>query len=257
MDNDIKKTGRASGNVETFRPQTFVSDPAKAAAEKLAAPAAPISPTGSSAGSPPPAAASGDRSGRRDFLSFIAILAVAIGVAVLLISFVFRSYEVNGPSMQSTLQNDDKLIIWKVPRTWARITGHQWVPKRGDIVIFTESGLSAYGQQDTKQLIKRVIGLPGDRVVVSNDQVTIYNKQHPDGYQPDKTLGYNQDGHIATDPAAGHVTTSVTLGPNQLFVCGDHRDDSLDSRTFGPINTNQLIGQLVLRLLPANQIKLF
>src|SRR5476649_2879548 len=116
------------------------------------------------------------RSGWREFFSTIGILLTALLVAVFIIAFVFRSYQVDGPSMQNTLQNADKLIIWKVPRTWARITGHPYIPQRGDIIVFTESGLSEFGQDNTKQLIKRVIGLPGDRVVVSNGVYTIYNK---------------------------------------------------------------------------------
>jgi signal peptidase I len=90
------------------------------------------------------------RSGWHDLFSTAGILLIALIVALGMISFVFRSYEVDGPSMMNTLQNEDKLIIWKVPRTWARITGHPYIPKRGDIVVFTESGLAQYGQADTK-----------------------------------------------------------------------------------------------------------
>src|SRR5665213_39682 len=118
----------------------------------------------------------GGRSGWQELFSTLGILATALVVALLMIGFVFRSYQVDGPSMQNTLQNADKLIIWKVPRTWARLTHHAYIPQRGDIIVFTESGLSEFGQDNTKQLIKRVIGLPGDRVVVSNGVYTIYNK---------------------------------------------------------------------------------
>ncbi|HEY4963227.1 MAG TPA: signal peptidase I, partial [Candidatus Saccharimonadales bacterium] len=131
-----------------------------------------------------------NESGVAELLSTVSILFVALLVAFLMITFVFRSYEVDGPSMMNTLQNADKLIIWKVPRTWSSITGHPYVPQRGDIIVFTESGLAEYGQQNTKQLIKRVIGLPGDRVVVSNGIYTIYNKQNPKGFDPDKILPY-------------------------------------------------------------------
>jgi len=149
--------------------------------------------------------------------------------------------------MQNTLHNDDRLIVWKLPRTWARITGHQYVPKRGDIIIFTESGLSNYGDtQDTKQLVKRVIGLPGDHVVVANGIITIFNKQHPKGFNPDKTLPYGKNNAI---PSTDN-DINITLGSHQLFVCGDNRGDSLDSRIFGPIQTNQVIGKLVTRIYP-------
>jgi signal peptidase I len=156
--------------------------------------------------------------------------------------------------MQNTLHNNDRLIVWKLPRTWSRITGHQYVPKRGDIIILTESGLSNYGDtQDTKQLVKRVIGLPGDHVVIKNNVITIYNQQHPDGFQPDNTLAYGKNGAIP--PTNNNV--DVTLTGTQLFVCGDNRSDSLDSRIFGPIETNQVIGKLVARIFPISQAERF
>jgi signal peptidase I len=191
------------------------------------------------------------RSTWREVLSTIGILLTALGVALFIIAFVFRSYQVDGPSMKDTLYNADKLIIWKVPRTWASITGHPYIPDRGDIIVFTESGLGTYGQQDTKQLIKRVIGLPGDHLVLKDGYYTIYNKSHPRGFNPDKTLPYGRD----IPSTSGNV--NLTLGPGQLFVSGDNRPDSLDSRAFGPINASQIIGKLVLRVFPINQAKVF
>lgn len=193
----------------------------------------------------------GERSGLREFISTIGILLIALVVAFLMITFVFRSYQVDGPSMENTLQNSDKLIIWKVPRTIASITHHAYIPNRGDIIVFSESGLSEFGQQDTKQLIKRVIGLPGDRVVVSNGAYTIYNKQNPQGFDPDKTLSYGKN--IPT--TSGDI--DVTLGSNQIFVSGDNRPDSLDSRAFGPINVDQIVGKLVLRVFPIDKAQVF
>src|SRR5690242_13020214 len=78
--------------------------------------------------------------------STTAILGSAFAIALLLIAYVFQSYAVDGPSMQVTLHDKDRLIVWKVPRTWARITHHQYVPNRGDVVIFEQSGLSEFGQ---------------------------------------------------------------------------------------------------------------
>lgn len=188
---------------------------------------------------------------RREAFSTIGILVAAVLVAVFIIMFVFRSYQVDGPSMKNTLQDADKLIIWKVPRTWSDITGHPYIPGRGDVIVFTESGLSQFGQQDKKQLIKRVIGLPGDHVVVKNGAITIYNKDHPKGFDPDKTLPYGKN----IPETSGDV--NYTLGPKQIFVCGDNRPDSLDSRSFGPINANQVVGKLVVRVFPLGDAKVF
>lgn len=192
-----------------------------------------------------------EHSGWREFFSTLGILATALIVAFLIIGFVFRSYQVDGPSMENTLQNSDKLIIWKVPRTWARITSHDYIPGRGDIIVFTQSGLSEFGQTDTKQLIKRVIGLPGDHLVLKNGAYTIYNAKHPAGFDPDKTLPYGKNIPLTS----GNV--DITLRKDQLFVSGDNRPDSLDSRSFGPIDANKVVGKLVLRVFPINQAKPF
>ncbi len=190
----------------------------------------------------------------RSTLSTIGILLLAPIIAILLTMYVFQSYQVDGPSMQNTLHNNDRLIVWKLPRTWSRLTHHQYVPGRGDVVIVTESGLSNYGDtQDTKQLVKRVIGLPGDHVVIKNNAITIYNAQYPEGFQPDTILPYGKNGAI---PATTN-NLDVTLGSTQLFICGDNRPDSLDSRIFGPIETHQVIGKLVARIFPISDVKAF
>lgn len=193
------------------------------------------------------------QSGLRDFLSFIGVLAIAGLLAFTLIMFVFRSYSVDGPSMESTLQHQDKLIIWKMPRTIARITGNQYVPNRGDIIVLAEDNLTACGQSGEREIIKRVIGLPGERVLVNNGTITVYNKAYPNGFQPDSQLPYNKDGRIPY--TSGDVDT--LLAPNELFVGGDNRPESCDSRNLGAISTDQVIGKLVIRLLPANKITLF
>jgi signal peptidase I len=187
----------------------------------------------------------------RDFFSIVAVLAGAAVLAILLINFVFQSYQVDGPSMQNTLHNGDHLIVWKVPRTIARLDGGQYVPSRGSIIVFKEPGLAEFGSYDSKQLIKRVIGEPGDRVVVKEGHVTIYNKKHPNGFVPKKKFDWGK--HIPK--TTGNV--DLTLGPHQIFVCGDNRPNSLDSRVFGPVNTKQIVGKLVLRILPIGQAKAF
>ena len=189
----------------------------------------------------------------KDLLSIIFVFVAAIVLALGLITFVFQSYQVDGPSMESTLQNEDRLIVWKVPRTWATITHQEYIPNRGDIVIFTENNLSQYGQTDVKQLVKRVIGLPGDRVVIKDGTITIYNKANPKGFQPDKTLPYGQ--HHDFPFTAGNI--DITLASNQMFVCGDNRTNSLDSRMFGPVDLNNVVGKLALRVYPFNTFQAF
>lgn len=191
--------------------------------------------------------------GIADLLSTLLAVAVALGLAFCLITFVFQSYQVDGPSMENTLQNNDRLIVWKLPRTWANITHHAYVPGRGDIIVFNEGNLAAYGQANVRQLVKRVIGLPGDRVVVQNGSITIYNRQHPNGFDPDKTLAYGQAHPLPY--TSGNI--DITLGSNQIFVCGDNRTDSLDSRVFGPVSLNSVVGRLELRIYPFNTAQRF
>ncbi len=187
----------------------------------------------------------------RSVLSTIAILLIAPLIAILLTAFVFQSYQVDGPSMQTTLHDKDRLIVWKLPRTWSRLTGHDYVPKRGDIVVFTTPNLANFGQDPNKQLIKRVIGLPGDKIVVQNNILTVYNAAHPNGFRPDATLSY---GHVIQGT---NIDGEWTVAKGQLFVCGDNRFDSLDSRLFGPIQSKDIIGKLVVRILPVSQAMRF
>ncbi|HJP95872.1 MAG TPA: signal peptidase I [Candidatus Saccharimonadales bacterium] len=188
----------------------------------------------------------------RSIISTISILLLAPVIAILLTVFVFQSYQVDGPSMETTLQNNDRLVVWKLARTWSKVTHHAYIPNRGDVIIFNEpeENLEGVGA-GSKQLIKRVVGLPGDRIVVKDGVLTVYNNQHPNGFRPDKTLEYGK----VIGNTSGDI--DVTLNANQLFVCGDNRPDSLDSRVFGPISTDQVVGKLVMRILPLNNAKRF
>jgi signal peptidase I len=185
----------------------------------------------------------------RGVISTIGLFVSAFLIAILLNTFVIQSYQVDGQSMEPTLQNDDRLIVNKIPRTVARIDGHQFVPHRGDIIIFNQDGLPGFIGQ--KQLIKRVIGLPGEHVVVADGKITIYNSAHPEGFNPDISGDYT----ITAPTTVGNV--DQTLQKDELFVCGDNRGNSEDSRYFGPIKTNQVVAKLVLRILPLNKAQGF
>lgn len=192
-----------------------------------------------------------DNEGWRSILSTVAILLIAPFIAVILTVFVFQSYQVDGPSMEKTLYNNDRLIVWKLSKTWAKITGKTYIPNRGDIIVFTEPQLNQFGQDPNKQLIKRVVGLPGDRVVIKDNLVTIFNSKNPQGFNPDTTLPYNR---TAAD-TSGDVDMKVPEG--QVYVLGDNRTNSLDSRAFQTVDNRNIIGKLVLRLLPIGDMERF
>lgn len=181
--------------------------------------------------------------------SIFVFLVIPVIIAMLLTAFFIQSYQVDGESMETALQDRDRLLVDKVPRTWARITGHKYVPRRGDIIIFNQTGLPDSLYQ--KQLIKRVVGLPGDRVVVKNGAITIYNQANPGGFNPDISGKYK----IASPQTRGDI--NVALGSNEIFVFGDNRDNSEDSRYFGPVNLDNVVGKLVVRILPLSKTEVF
>jgi len=109
-----------------------------------------------------------------------------------------------------------------------------------------------FNKSKEKQLIKRVIGLPGERVVVQDGTMTVFNDANPNGFVPDKTLSY---GSNITVPTGGNV--DIVLGANEIFVSGDNRANSLDSRSFGPIPVTDVVGTLAVRILPLSEVQRF
>ena len=183
----------------------------------------------------------------RGFFSTFLLIGGALAFAIFINQFIFQSYQVDGSSMEPSLQNSDRLIIWKLPHSWSRITGNKFVPKRGDIIVFHKPDGS------DEQLIKRVIGLPGDRVVVSDGVITVFNKDNPNGFHPDDAP-YGKNLPVT----AGNVDVRVKDG--EIFVSGDNRvpGASLDSRSsLGNINLDLVVGKLVLRLYPFQSFETF
>lgn len=170
-------------------------------------------------------------------------------LALFLTAHVFQPYEVDGQSMETTLQNTDRLIVFKLPKTWANITSGDYRPARWDVIVF-DRPKTLNAPESTEHLIKRVIGLPGERVTVNEGKVTIYNKDHPDGFNPDEGKSYADD--IVTTPGRN---IDFTVGKNEVFVLGDNRTNSTDSRIFGPIDVDTIVGQAIARFLPINAMK--
>lgn len=191
--------------------------------------------------------------GVKAFLSVLAFVAGIIIAATLINQFIFQSYYVDGTSMTPTLHNNDRLIIDKVERTAALATGHHYIPKRGQIVVLDSSLVDPSGHNE--QLIKRVIGLPGETLSIGSDGVVmIKNKDNPSGFNVNQSLGL-------TDLAPAYVDSpmTITIPDNQVFVMGDNRGPggSFDSRSFGPIDTGKIEGRLLARIYPLNQTKFF
>lgn len=187
----------------------------------------------------------------RAVISTVLLFLIAPAIALFLTFFVIRSYEVDGPSMNNTLHHGDLLILNKLPKTIAGITGHPYIPKRYEVIIFTRPEISLSGVPETRQLVKRVIALPGERVVVKNGKVTVYNEQFPKGFDPDKNQPHGEN----FDTTTGNV--DVTVNQDEIFVMGDNRGNSLDSRMFGPIKQDDIVGELAVRIFPLNKLRAF
>lgn len=169
-------------------------------------------------------------------------------LALFLTAHVFQPYEVDGQSMETTLQHSDRLIVYKLPKTMANLTNKSYIPSRWDVIVFDRPPqLSA--PESTQHLIKRVIGLPGERVQVKDGKVTVYNKDNPEGFNPDLNQEY------AGDIVSTGGVVDITVGPNEVFVLGDNRGNSSDSRIFGPIPASIIVGHATLRFVPVNNMR--
>jgi signal peptidase I len=187
----------------------------------------------------------------KDALS-ISIFIVCVLVGTLLInSFIFRSFSVIGPSMETTLYTNDRLIVNRVPVTISQIFNKTYIPERGQIIVFKNPHYST-GMSD-EFIVKRVIAFPGERVVLSDGHYTVYNTDSPNGFNPDDA----NHGEPGT-PTTGEL--DVTVPDNELFVSGDHRVGtySLDSRNgLGTIPFYDVVGPVSLRIFPFNKLRSF
>jgi signal peptidase I len=116
--------------------------------------------------------------------------------------------------------------------------------ERQDVTVFR------YPKNPEQFFIKRVIGLPGEAVEIRRGKVIIYNAVHPDGYVLDESA-YIGGGILTQDMAR------VTLGDDEYFVMGDNRMASYDSRSFGPLKKDKIIGRVLLRAWPVGRFSLY
>lgn len=166
----------------------------------------------------------------QNLLEWYEALISAALVLVLIFSFFFRIIQVDGSSMVPTLVNGDKLIVW----------GAGYTPQRGDVVIV--DSYTSYG----KPLVKRVIAKGGDTVSIdyATGTVAVNGEVLQEDYIAEPTyLGYD-------------VTFPYTVPEGTVFVMGDNRNESLDSRSsaVGMVDTRYIMGRALFRLLPVNQI---
>jgi signal peptidase I len=146
--------------------------------------------------------------------------------------FIAQPFIVSGASMETTFSTGQYLIV-------DQLTYHFEEPMRGDVIIFR------YPKDPSKFFIKRVIGLPGDTVHIEGSDVTITNAAHPEGMLLDETYVHSM--------RPGTPLTEV-LGDGEYFVMGDNRDASSDSRAWGVLQRDNIIGRAFLRLFPLAEV---
>ncbi|MFZ1812185.1 MAG: signal peptidase I [Candidatus Saccharimonadales bacterium] len=184
----------------------------------------------------------------RDTLGIVwFVIAVVVG-AWLINALVFRSFSVTGPSMESTMFTGDRLIVNRLPMTWSALRGAPYMPTRGHVIVFKNPKFEE--MRADEYVVKRVIGLPGEQVEVSGGKVTVYNSEHPSGFNP-------YDG-VSVYPSLVTGQVDKTVVPDgQIFVIGDNRggNESLDSRNgLGLIPLNNIVGPVVMRIYPFTKI---
>jgi signal peptidase I len=161
--------------------------------------------------------------------------ALALMIVLPIRLFIAQPFIVSGASMETTFSTGQYLIV-------DQLTYHFEEPKRGEVVIFR------YPKDPSKFFIKRVIGIPGDTVSISGRDVTISNKEHPEGIKLTESYILNMK------PSA---TLTETLGADEYFVMGDNRDASSDSRAWGVLQRDKIVGRAFLRLFPVSEIGVF
>lgn len=181
-------------------------------------------------------------------LNFFGFILIVLVGTLLINTFIFRSFVVAGHSMDDTLHNGDRLIVNRIPVTIAQVQNKQYVPERGDVIVF-KNPRYVPGEQD-EYIVKRVIAFAGERVTVTNGILTVYNSDHPGGFQPDIEW---QDGTRGPKSPVSGEGVDIVVSEGTIFVCGDNRigDNSFDSRTgLGTIPTFDIVGPVGLRIWP-------
>ena len=145
--------------------------------------------------------------------------------------FLASPYLVSGTSMIPTFDTGHYLIVDKISYKFEN-------PKRYDVIVMK------YPKDTSKDFIKRVIGLPGEKVEIKNGKVTIINAEHPEGFTlNEKYVVYTKDENM-----------SFVLEDDNYFIMGDNRSGSFDSRYWGSLPKEDIIGKPIIRLLPLKKI---
>ncbi len=171
------------------------------------------------------------------FKEIVKFIIIALIIVIPIRKYVAQPFIVNGASMDPTFETGQYLIVDQLTYNFID------KPKRGEVIILK------YPVNPSVFFIKRIIGLPGDTLIVNTGKITIKNKENPNGFILNEK--YITDEHRTSD------TFEITLGETEYFVMGDNRPSSSDSRTWGPLESKYIIGRPLVRLFPISEISFF
>jgi signal peptidase I len=166
--------------------------------------------------------------GEHPLVEIIRFSIIALLIVIPIRMFIAQPFIVSGASMETTFHSGEYLIV-------DQVSYYLNDPKRGDVIIFR------YPRDPSKFFIKRVIGVPGDTLTIEDGLVIIKNEAYPEGF-------ILEEPYAETMPPAPKMTE--TLGDREYFVMGDNRDESSDSRTWGVLQEERIIGRAWMRLFP-------
>lgn len=163
------------------------------------------------------------------FLELAQIAAVALVIVVPIRYFIFQPFIVKGASMEPNFHDGDYLIVDELSYRLRE-------PKRGEVIVFH------YPKDESQRFIKRIIGLPGETIKIQNGKIAIL-----DGQQ--KGINFDESKYLPLPGSLGQDEV-ISLQRNEYFVMGDNRDHSFDSRGWGALKRDELIGRVVVRAWP-------
>lgn len=170
------------------------------------------------------------------------LIVAALTIALLIKTFLFQAFVIPSPSMTPTLcggvdcGTNDRILVNKLSYKLHDVN-------RGDIVVFaTPPGME---QEGVKDFVKRVIGLPGERIEARDAQIYIDGRPLQEPYV----------NPACPNPVSGETLTTQTIPPDHVFVMGDNRCASKDSRVFGPIPVDTIVGRAFVRIWPLGRFK--
>src|SRR5581483_1023681 len=187
---------------------------------------------------------------RKFFASFLEVLEIAliaVGAVFVVRTFLIQPFLVSGSSMVPNFANGDYVLV-------DELTYHLHQPQRGDVVVFHDP------QDWSTYFIKRVIGLPGEKVTISNNAITVFNSQNQNGLKLDESY-LPTDTPVSADNCNGGSflvgTCTYNISSSTYLVLGDNRPESYDSRSWGPLPSKNIVGLVRVRLWPLNEITAF